>query len=183
MEIGFLLERGRTEVVSCRFCGGPDGDGHRLWECTDPPFVHISVTPEFHGMVNREKSNWHRCLLWHGWRPALACPGGVSPCADSAENIASNRKERAHGAYSESIVREWNVDQRFLDGLLDSAVADDPHTWTDGSLVLDDATGIASEGAGVFSHASGSCWFHQRWGQLDLLPRDGALCMEKVCSL
>ena len=30
---GFLLGKVRGEVVSCRFCGGGDGDGHLFWEC------------------------------------------------------------------------------------------------------------------------------------------------------
>ena len=31
---GLLLERVRSQVVPCRFCGDPDGDGHLFWECT-----------------------------------------------------------------------------------------------------------------------------------------------------
>ena len=30
-----------VEVVPCRFCGAPDGDGHLFWECTFPPLVEI----------------------------------------------------------------------------------------------------------------------------------------------
>ena len=38
-------------------------------------FVNIlSVTI----LVQRDKSNWPRCLLWHGWLPALAYPGSRS---------------------------------------------------------------------------------------------------------
>ena len=29
---GFLLGKVRGEAVPCRFCGGPDGDGHLFWE-------------------------------------------------------------------------------------------------------------------------------------------------------
>ena len=31
---GYLLERVRGQPVPCRFCGGPDGDGHLFGECT-----------------------------------------------------------------------------------------------------------------------------------------------------
>ena len=31
---GFLLGRVKGQPVPCRFCGGPDGDGHLFWECT-----------------------------------------------------------------------------------------------------------------------------------------------------
>ena len=54
---GFLLEEVGGEVVPCRFCGKADGDGHLFWE------------------MNRDRSTWPRCLLWHGWLPALAYPG------------------------------------------------------------------------------------------------------------
>ena len=76
---GFLLGHARGEIVPCRFCGEADGDGHLFWDCTHPPFVHILEIPEFHGLLNKDKSTWLRCLLWHGWSPALASPGGDSP--------------------------------------------------------------------------------------------------------
>ena len=31
---GFLLGNMRRENVPCRFCGGPDGDGHLFWDCS-----------------------------------------------------------------------------------------------------------------------------------------------------
>ena len=34
---GFLLSFVRGEIVPCRFCGSPDGDGHLFWECPHPP--------------------------------------------------------------------------------------------------------------------------------------------------
>ena len=33
---GFLLGGVRGENVPCRFCWGPDGDGHLFWECSYP---------------------------------------------------------------------------------------------------------------------------------------------------
>ena len=69
---GFLLGKVRKENVPCRFCGGPDGDGHLFWECSYPPLVAVRESPEFHGIVNLDKAGWPRCLLWHGWLPALS---------------------------------------------------------------------------------------------------------------
>ena len=63
-----------------------------------------------------------------------------------------------------------------------SVLADDPDVWTDGSLVSDGLTGIAAGGAGIFNHASSSCWLGRKWGHLDLLPRDGDLVVER-CTL
>ena len=66
---GFLLGKVRGEVVSCRFCGAPDNDGHLFWECPYPPLVEIRENPEFHDLMRMDKSHWPRCLLWHGWLP------------------------------------------------------------------------------------------------------------------
>ena len=38
---GVLLGQVRGQVVPCRFCGAPDGDGHLCFECTFPPLVAI----------------------------------------------------------------------------------------------------------------------------------------------
>ena len=54
------------------FLWGPDGDGHLFWDCPFPPLVAIRESPEFHDVVSLDKSFWPRCLLWHGWLPALS---------------------------------------------------------------------------------------------------------------
>ena len=41
---------------------------------------------------------------------------------------------------------------------------DHPNVWTDGSLVLDQVTGISSSGAGFLAHYSEECWNGSRWG-------------------
>ena len=78
---GFLLGRVRHQVVPCRFCGAPDGDGHLFWECTFPPLVEIRENPEFHDLVRMDEGHWPRCLLWHGWLPLLSGLFGASPWA------------------------------------------------------------------------------------------------------
>ena len=69
---GFLLGPVRHQVILCRFCGAPDGDGHLFWECTFPPLVEIRENPEFHDLMRMDKAHWPRCLLWHGWLPMLS---------------------------------------------------------------------------------------------------------------
>ena len=44
-----------------------------------------------------------------------------------------------------------------------------PDVWSDGSLVLDELSGVGVGGCGVYAHASGAAWFGRRWGHLDLL--------------
>ena len=46
----------KGQRVPCRFCGGADGDGHIFWDCTFPPLVEIREHPEFHGLMEMDKS-------------------------------------------------------------------------------------------------------------------------------
>ena len=80
-----------------------------------------------------DKSSWPRCLLWHGWLPALACTGGASPWAASVDDVACARLERLLGSYSEGVCREWVPSDHFVDSVA-SDVSDDPDVWTDGSF-------------------------------------------------
>ena len=39
-----------------------------FWEkCPFPPPVEIREHPEFHDLMEMDKSSWPPCLLWHGW--------------------------------------------------------------------------------------------------------------------
>ena len=60
---GFLLGNMRRENVPCRFCGGPDGDGHLFWDCSYTPLVAVRDSPEFHEIISIDKTGWPRCLL------------------------------------------------------------------------------------------------------------------------
>ena len=73
---GFLLQKVKGQRVLCQFCGGTDSDGHLFWECLFPPLVEIREHPEFHGLLEMDKSSWPRCLLWHGWLPLLSGVNG-----------------------------------------------------------------------------------------------------------
>ena len=68
----FLLGKVKGHRVPCRFCGSADGDGHLFLDCTFPPLVEIREHPEFHGLMEMDKSDWLGCLLWHGWLPLLS---------------------------------------------------------------------------------------------------------------
>ena len=97
---GLLLGRVRRQVIPCRFCGAPDGDGHLFWECTFPPLVEICENPEFHDLMRMDKGHWPRCLLWHGWLPKLSGVNGASPLAADASESAGYLVEVALGRYS-----------------------------------------------------------------------------------
>ena len=158
---GFLLGKVQGDVVPCRFCGGPDGDGHLFWECSYLPLVAIRESPEFHDIVNLDKAGWPRCLLWHGWLPALSGAEDGDPWAVDAEHVASKRLEVALGSY---VAVSQELGGGFLlagDGV---PLADAPDVWSDGSLVLDGFSGVGVAGCGVYAHASGAAWFGRQWG-------------------
>ena len=75
---GFLLGKIQGQDVPCRFCGGRDPDGHLFWDCTFPPLVEIREHPEFHALMEMDKTSWPRCLLRHGWLPLLSGVNGGS---------------------------------------------------------------------------------------------------------
>ena len=49
---------------------------------------------------------------------------------------------------------------------------DAPEVWTDGSLVLDQVTGVPAAGAGFFAHQSEHCWSSRRWSHVGHVQLD-----------
>ena len=173
---GFLLGHARGEIVPCRFCGEADGDGHLFWECPHPPLVQIRENPEFHDLMQRDKRNWPRCLLWHGWLPALDLLGNWAAGHDS---VAANVIESRLGGYTGMDLNGWTATGVWLAGVRTGVPSANPDVWTDGSLVRDKFSGICCGGAGVFAFLSGAAWFHRSRGHLELLPPDVNLGSER----
>ena len=168
---GFLLGRVRGQRVPCRFCGGPDSDGHFLfWECSFPPLVEIRENPEFHDLMRMDKGYWPRCLLWH---PMLSGVNGASPWATGASESASYLVEAALGCYSSGVITEWSPSDEYDRVEVASLVPDHPNIWSDGSLVLDPVTGVSSPGAGFCVHQSKNCWSGRRWGHVHHVRPEG----------
>ena len=103
---------------------------------------------EFHGLMERDKSSWPWCLLWHGWLPLLSGVNGGSPWAQNPADGAGNLLECALGSHASSLLG----DRQLLVGVdAESAagrVAAEPDVWTDGSLVQDKVSGASSSGSG-----------------------------------
>ena len=55
---GFLLGKVKGQHVPCWFCGRAESDGHLFRDCTFPPLVEIREHPEFHDLVEKDKSHW-----------------------------------------------------------------------------------------------------------------------------
>ena len=63
-------------------------------------------------------------------------------------------------------------------------VPDHSNVWSDGSLVLDQVTGVSSSGAGFFARQAGDCWDNRLWGHVDGLRSAGAAqCCRGFCSV
>ena len=118
------------------------------------PLVEIRENPEFHDLMSMDKEHWPRCLLWHGWLPKLSRVNGALLWVADATESAGYLVEVALGRYSSGLVAEWSPSDGFYAG----EVASRTEVWTDGSLVLDQVTGVSSSGAGFFAHQSENCW-------------------------
>ena len=86
---GFLLSKAKKEDIPCRFCGAPDNDGHLFWDCSFHPFVELRNSPEFLPLMSRDRTNWPRCLLWHGWLPGLTSKTAGPSWAIASSDLAS----------------------------------------------------------------------------------------------
>ena len=82
--------------------------------------------------MNRDRTNWPRCLLWHGWLAGLTSRTSGSPFASS--DLASHALEKALGPnpLSTHSARHPFWDQDDVQDMVDD-VPVAPNIWTDGS--------------------------------------------------
>ena len=169
---GFLLSKVKKEDVPCRFCGLPDYDGHLFWECTFLPFVELRNSSEFLPLVSRDRTNWPRCLLWHGW-----LPGRTSRWADASSDLASSCLENALGPYPVSTTSAWHPfwDQDDVQDMIDD-VTSDPNIWTDGSRDPIPHLDVEIARAGAFLHSPAIIFDSNHWGHAQDLddPHEGS---------
>ena len=160
---GILLGHARGEIVPCiRWGWSP------LLGMSSPlPLVQIRENPEFHGLIQKDKRTWPRCLLWQGWLHALDGAGGW---AVGPDRVSGNVLENCLGGYRMHGLDAWAGSQQFATGTSSGVLAADPDVRPDGC-----PTEICCGGAGVFALFSGACWFHRSWAHLDLLPPDETL--------
>ena len=137
--------------------------------------VEIREHPEFHGLMEMDKTSWPRCLLLHVWLPLLSGVNGGSPWAQTPAEGAVNLLECAHGRYSSRQLSEWRLPIDFdVEGAA-RRVAEEPDVWTDGSLVDDRMSGVSSAGAGCFTYRVSRLWANWKWGHWDDDVGDGSV--------
>ena len=73
------------------------------------------------------------------------------------------------------MIAEWSPSDEYDRFEAASLVPDHPNVWSDGSLVLDQVTGVSSSGAGLFAHQADDCWGNRRWGHVDRVRPEGAV--------
>ena len=147
-----------------------------FWECSFPPQVEeIRENLEFHDLMREDKAHWPRCLLRHCWLPMLSGVNGASPWAADACESAGYLVEVALKQYSSDLSAGWGPSDEFDEAGAASSMLDHPNVWTDGSLVLDQVTGVSSSGAGFFAHQSEDCWSGCRRGHVDHVRLDGGV--------
>ena len=132
-----------------------DGDGHLFWECSfsHPPLPHVRDLPEFAYLMSLDRSNWPRCLLWHGWLPGLNGINEKDPWATSFGDLASLHLEQCLGAYPVANCwappEYWDADDIALE------MSEYPNIWTDGSREdFSSVGGFEVAGAGVWCYAN-----------------------------
>ena len=145
---GVLLGRVSGQVVPCRFCGAPDGDGHLFWECTFPLLVDVRENREFHDLMREDKAHWRDVCF--GMAGFLSCLAFLAPPFGQPVRLrvlVTLLTLRLGVSYSSGMVAEWSPPDEFDGVEAASLIPDHPNVWTDGSLVLDQFTGVSSSGA------------------------------------
>ena len=104
--------------------------------------------------MNRDRTNWPRCLLWHGWLPGLTSRSSGSPWAVASSDLASHNLEKALGPYPLSTHSVWHPfwDQDDAQDMVDD-VPFSPRIWTDGSREPIPHLDVEVAGAGAFVHS------------------------------
>ena len=90
-------------------------------------------------MIQRDKRTWPRCLVWHGWLPALDGSGGW---AGRPPTLAANILESRLGGYVCEDFNGWSISEDWVQSVGTGSLSATPDVWTDGSLVRDEVSGV-----------------------------------------
>ena len=145
-----------------------------------PLFVELRNNPEFLPLMSRDRTNWPRCLLWHGWLPGLTSRTSGSPWAIASSDIASHSLENALGPYPLSTHSTHSAWHPFWDQDDVQDVVDDvpvaPDIWTGGCREPVPHLDVEVAGAGASVHSPAIIFDSNHWGHAQDLddPHEGS---------
>ncbi len=128
------------------------------------PLQHVRDLLEFAYLVSLDRSQWPRCLLWHGWLHGLSGISNWDPWATSFGDLASFYLERCLGAYLVDFACCWTPPEYWDAADIAFQMSEYPNVWTDGSREdFSSVGGFEVAGAGIYLLASelaveGSVW-------------------------
>ena len=118
--------------------------------------------------MSLNRSKWPRCLLWHGWLPALNGMLNDKPWALSFGELASFRLERCLGAYPVGFAAAWTPPEYWDADDIALEIPDRPNIWTDGSREdFSSIGGFEVAGADVNLPAAEVAFDHSVWGTVE----------------
>ena len=129
------------------------------------PLQHVRDLPEFAAPMSLNRSNCHRCFVWHGWLPGLSGIGEKDPWASSFGDLALSIFERSMGAYPVDHSGSWTPPDYWDADDLALEMSDHPFIWTDGGREdFSSVVGFEVAGAGVCLPASAIAFYSMVWG-------------------
>ena len=137
------------------------------------PLCISGIFSEFLTLLTLDRSSWPRCLLWHGWLPALSPRRVQPPWAVAEEDCVDAAVETALGAYPVQPGDAWGPgwDPEDISDSGDS-VPSYPNIWTDGSRDEDLDAMIGVVGAGAFVKEVPWVFDGRAWGHAQDLDLD-----------
>ena len=115
-------------------------------------------------LMSLDRSNWPRCLLWHGWLPGLQGIGQREPWALSFGDLASFHLKRCLGAYPVDFGNAWTPPGYWDVADIALEMPDHPNVWTDGRREdFSSLGGFEVAGAGVYLPASEIAFDNSVW--------------------
>ena len=128
-------------------------------------------------LMQLDRSSWPRCLVWHGWLPALSFCRNGSPWATALADTVDAALEVSLGGYPLCLGEVWNPgwDPGDIIDLADEVPAV-PNIWTDGSRDEDLDALIEVAGAGAYTGSVPWVFDGRAWGHAQDLDVDHDAC-------
>ena len=126
-----------------------------------PPLQHVRDLLDFAHLMSIDRSNWPRCVLWHGWLLGLNAVSDRDPWATSFGALASFHLQRCHGADPVDFADwtppdNWDADDIALE------MSEHPNIWTDCSR--EDYSSVGGFEVGVYLFGSELAFDGSVWG-------------------